>query len=114
MEEDTLIIRDVKEKNSVCIVTPICWEHDFLPNMIEHNVKCGVSQFIFLIHDYGLSIPQLEYKIPEEFKSIVTLIRIDTDWLENNGLSFFDETFKKQLKNKKGMANLHFHIKMVN
>lgn len=103
-------IRNVKEKNSVCLVTPICHEHDFLPNLIEHNVKCGISQFIFLIHDYGLEAPQAEYFIPDEFKDIVTLIKIDKDFLDNNPRSLFKNSDVKNKILKSG--NIMFHIYM--
>ena len=80
-----IIPRDVGEKNSVCFVGAMLNEHDFVPQMIEHHVKCGISQFILLIMDYGLKEPQPDYYIPKEYEDIVTLIRVNNELVEKKG-----------------------------
>lgn len=83
---DNITPRSVTEKNSVCFVGIMCNEHDFFPQMIEHHVKCGISQFVLLINDYGLETPQPEYNVPDEYKEIVTLIRVNDELVNEKGV----------------------------
>ena len=103
MASDT-IPRKTDEKNSVCFICCLLHEHDFLPQMIEHHVKCGISQFIFLIGNYGLKEPQPEFKIPEEYKDIVTLININRELIDGNHRKEFDNICVSNRANKTNRA----------
>ena len=93
MISDT-VPRKITEKNSVCMSTIILNEQDFLPQYIEHHVKCGISQFIFLVFNYGLKEEQPEYKAPEEYKDIVTFININKDLIDGHHRKTFDNKAK--------------------
>ena len=87
--------RSVTEKNSVCFVGIMCNEHDFFSQIIEHHVKCGISQFVLLINDYGLEIPQPDYNVPDEYKEIVTLIRVNDELVNKKGTSKWTKSEEK-------------------
>ena len=40
-----------------------------------------------LINDYGLEIPQPDYNVPDEYKEIVTLIRVNDELVNKKGTS---------------------------
>ena len=94
MTADT-VPRNMAEKNSVCMTTIILNEHDFLPQYIEHHVKCGISQFIFLVFNYGLKKDQPPYWFPQEYKHIITFININKDLIDGYHRKTFDEQSRK-------------------
>lgn len=102
LDAERRVPRNITEKNSVCFLSIILHEHDFLPQFIEHHVMCGISQFIFLVTEYGLREPQEEYLIPDEYKHIVTLIRItDELFTEEDKEQYYAKCRKAAFPGKK-------------
>ena len=113
-----LNIKNQQEKNSVCMVTICLYEHDYIAQWIEHHIRIGFSQFIILIDDMlpdGIG-PQKDYPIPEEFKDIVTVIRVteqmvleNPDWKRESY-----DVYRNRSKHNDGVKDSHLIHTCIN